>query len=111
MTKHAYCANRYNVETRKWEYAPRYVTVERGQITARELEQSCATCHLDQYGHGNLCEGCHAHDAIYHQRPAKGCAHYDEHEHNDEENDDDHNQTTATDRPNLRSLRPTVRDY
>lgn len=56
MTRDYYCANYYNVETGQWEYAPRYVTVERGRL----ISQDCAKCgqSIDIRRHGALCTNC-----------------------------------------------------
>lgn len=66
MERHYQVVNRLNLETMEWEYAPRNVTVERGRVQV-EKKQRCvcgagdtSTCHLAGYGHGNLCESCHA---------------------------------------------------
>jgi hypothetical protein len=39
-TRNYYCANRYNVETGEWKYAPRYASVDHGQVEITEIERS-----------------------------------------------------------------------
>lgn len=38
-----FCASHLNTETMQWEYAPRYVTQERGHVAVEE-EERCPDC-------------------------------------------------------------------
>lgn len=54
MAKDAYCANRLNIETGQWEYAPRHITLERGRL----ISQDCAGCGQSVDIGRKLCTSC-----------------------------------------------------
>lgn len=56
LTPERFTMQSRNVETGQWDYAPRYVVVERGRL----ISQDCAKCgqSIDIGKHGAKCTNC-----------------------------------------------------